>query len=82
MNRDLSYDEFARLQLAGDVLKPKEAQAIEATGFLVAGAFDSVGQSQQSAAVRKVVRQDELEDMVSTVGQTFLEADDPLRSLP
>ncbi|WP_161625804.1 DUF1553 domain-containing protein [Singulisphaera acidiphila] len=72
LNRDMPYDEFARLQLAGDALRPKESQAIEATGFLVAGAFDSVGQNQQSAAMRKVVRQDELEDMVSTVGQTFL----------
>ncbi|SIO60479.1 Concanavalin A-like lectin/glucanases superfamily protein [Singulisphaera sp. GP187] len=72
LNRDTPYDEFARLQLAGDALRPNESQAVEATGFLVAGAFDSVGQSQQSAAMRKVVRQDELEDMVSTVGQTFL----------
>lgn len=72
LNRDMPYDEFARLQLAGDVLRSNELQAIEATGFLVAGAFDSVGQSQQSAAMRKVVRQDELEDIVSTVGQTFL----------
>lgn len=72
LNRDLPYDEFARLQLAGDVLHPEESDAIKATGFLVAGAFDSVGQNQQSEAMRKVVRQDELEDLVSTVGQTFL----------
>src|SRR5262249_6496698 len=34
--------------------------------------YDSVGQGQQSVAMKAVVRQDELEDIVSTVGQTFL----------
>jgi hypothetical protein len=72
LNRDLPYDEFARLQLAGDVLRPDDPDAVRATGFLVAGAYDTVGQTQQSAAMRRVVRQDELEDLVSTVGQTFL----------
>jgi hypothetical protein len=72
LNGDVPYDEFARLQLAGDVLRPEDPRAVEATGFLVAGAFDSVGQAQQSEAMRRVVRQDELEDLVGTVGQTFL----------
>ena len=49
LNRDRPYDEFARLQLAGDVLRPDDPQAIEATGFLVAGAYDTAGQNQQSA---------------------------------
>ena len=71
-NRDLPYDEFARLQLAGDVLRPDDAEARIATGFLVGGPYDEVGQQQQSAAMKAVVRQDELEDYVSTVGQTFL----------
>jgi hypothetical protein len=72
LNGDMPYDQFARLQLAGDVLHPGDADAITATGFLVAGAYDEVGQSQQSAAMRAVVRQDELEDYIGTVGQTFL----------
>lgn len=72
LNKDMPYDEFTRLQLAGDVLQPDDPTAIAATGFLVAGAYDEVGQKQQSAAMRAVVRQDELEDMVSVVGQTFL----------
>ena len=63
---------FARLQLAGDVLHPNDADAIAATGFLVAGAFDTVGQTQQSLVMRAVVRSDEIEDLVGTVGQTFL----------
>lgn len=71
-NSDMPYDEFARLQIAGDVLHPDEPASVIATGFLVAGAYDEVGNSQQSAAMRAVVRQDELEDFVSLVGQTFL----------
>ena len=36
-NRDLPYDEFVRLQLAGDELLPGDAAAAQATGFLLAG---------------------------------------------
>lgn len=71
-NDDLPYDEFARLQLAGDILRPRDPVGLVATGFLVAGPYDEVGQKQQSAAMRAVVREDDLEDMVSAVGQTFL----------
>ena len=71
-NNDLPYDEFVRQQIAGDVLAPDVPSARIATGFLVAGAYDEVGQSQQSAAMKAVVRQDELEDYVSVVGQSFL----------
>jgi hypothetical protein len=72
LNRDLPYDEFARLQIAGDVLRPDDPSAVTATGFLVAGPYDTVGQAQQSVAMKAVVRQDELEDLVGTLGQTFL----------
>ena len=72
LNRDLPYDEFVRLQIAGDVLKPADPSAIEATGFLVAGAFDTRARTSRARRCGKVVRQDELEDIVGTVGQTFL----------
>lgn len=72
LNADMPYDLFARLQIAGDVLRPTDKSAVIATGFLVAGPFDEVGKTQQSAAMKVVVRQDELEDLVSVVGQTFL----------
>ncbi len=72
LNQDMPYDEFARLQIAGDVLKPNDLEATIATGFLVAGAYDTVGQGQISSAMKAVVRQDELEDLVGVVGQTFL----------
>jgi hypothetical protein len=72
LNRDLPFDEFARQQLAGDVLRPLDPEAIKATGFLTAGAYDTAGQNQQSVAMKAVVRQDELEDLVGTISQTFL----------
>ncbi len=72
LNRDMPYDEFARVQLAGDVLRPGDPRAVEATGFLVAGAYDTAGQNQISQAMKAVVRSDEVEDMIATVCQTFL----------
>jgi len=72
MNADLPYDEFVRLQLAGDVLHPGDPRAVIATGFLVAAPWDEVGQTQQSAAMKAIVRQDELEDLIGVTGQTFL----------
>ena len=70
MNQDLAYDEFARLQVAGDVLRPNDPAAIAATGFLVGGAFD--GLVPAGDAMRQIMRQDELEDLVGTLTQTFL----------
>jgi hypothetical protein len=72
LNHDLPFDQFARLQLAGDVLLSGDLPGVVATGFLVAGGYDSVGQQQQSQAMKAVVRQDELEDLIGTVGQAFL----------
>ncbi len=37
LNADMPYDEFVRLQLAGDELQPNDAQAAIATGFLLCG---------------------------------------------
>jgi len=72
LNADTPYNRFSTWQLAGDVLQPNDPDAVIATGFLVAGSYDEVGNSQQSAAMKKVVRQDELEEIVSVVGQAFL----------
>jgi hypothetical protein len=70
-NEDLPYDHFVRMQVAGDVLGVSPDGLI-ATGFLTASPYDEVGQQQQSAAMRAVVRQDELEDLIAVVSQTFL----------
>jgi hypothetical protein len=71
-NEDLPFDQFTRWQLAGDVIAPENPLAVTATGFLVAAPWDEVGQTQQSAAMKAVVRQDELEDVIGVTGQTFL----------
>jgi mono/diheme cytochrome c family protein len=71
-NSDMSYDRFVREQIAGDVIPGATRDSITATGFLVAGPWDEVGNTQASAVMRARVREDELEDMVSAVGQTFL----------
>jgi hypothetical protein len=70
LNADVPYDEFAKRQIAGDVLYPGDPAAITATGFLVCGASD--GLLPQGEVMRKIMRQDALEDFVGTVCQTFL----------
>ena len=71
-NRDRPYDEFARLQIAGDVLNPTDLDSLIATGYLVCGTWDQVAHNEGSATMRKATRWDELEDLVGTLGQTFL----------
>ena len=72
LNEDMPYDEFARLQIAGDWIHPGDPKGIIPTGFLVAAGWDEVGHFQQSLKMRAVVRADEMEDIVGTVCQTFL----------
>ena len=71
-NTDKPYDRFVREQIAGDVIKPITTERIVATGFLVAGPWDEVGNSQKSNVMRMRVREEEVEDIISAVGQTFL----------
>lgn len=70
INRDLPYDQFVRWQLAGDTLDDEGVQAAKALGFLVAGPHDTVVPVVER--MRQIMRQDEMEDLVGTVGQTFL----------
>ncbi len=70
LNRDMPYDEFARWQLAGDLIAPENVDGLKSVGFLVAGAHDTVVPVVDR--MRAAMRQDELEDIVGTVGQTFL----------
>ncbi|MEX2187504.1 MAG: DUF1553 domain-containing protein [Pirellulales bacterium] len=70
LNADMPYDEFVRLQLAGDVLRPGQPQGIVATGFLVAGSHD--GLAPAGDVMKAIMRQDELEDVVGVICQTFL----------
>lgn len=70
LNRDMPYNQFAKYQIAGDAIQPNDLEAIKATGFLVAGIHNTV--LGNNAIANKIARHDELEDIISTVGQTFL----------
>jgi len=64
-NVDKPYDQFVREQLAGDALGVDEA-----TGFLVAGAWDQVKSPDE--VLTRNQRADELHDLVSVTGSAFL----------
>ncbi len=71
-NEDKPFADFVREQLAGDALKPPTRDGVIATGFLVAGPWDQVGHSAPSRTVRVGAREDEMEEILAAVGQTFL----------
>ncbi len=64
-NRDMPYDDFVRYQIAGDVLGEPIG-----TSFLVGGPHDIVKSPDRLLTLTQ--RQDELTDMVATVGTAFL----------
>jgi hypothetical protein len=68
MNRDMPFDEFVRLQLAGDELRPDDVFAISATGFLVAGPYPG----QTTAKTLEPIRYDHLDDMAATTASALL----------
>jgi hypothetical protein len=72
LNDDLPYDDFIRLQLAGDVLRSGDYDAVIATGYHVCGTWDQVAAMEGSALMQQAARQDHLEDLVATLGQAFL----------
>lgn len=63
---DLPYDEFVRLQIAGDELKPGDADGAVATGFLLAGP------DMPDLNLKEERRHGVLNDMTATVGAVFL----------
>ena len=68
LNSDLPYDQFLRDQIAGDVLRPDDPDAVAATGFLAAGPWDFVGQAETpSPVLKRQARADDLDDMVTQV---------------
>jgi mono/diheme cytochrome c family protein len=71
-NQDKPYNRFVREQIAGDSLAPRTSAGIVATSLLVCGPWDQAGNGQANATQRAVTREEELEDVVSVVGQTFL----------
>jgi len=68
LNSDLPYDQFLRDQIAGDILRPDDPDAVAATGFLAAGPWDFVGQAETpSPVLKRQARADDLDDMVTQV---------------
>ena len=70
LNADLPYDEFVRMQIAGDVLTDNSPQGLAAAGFLVAGVHNTVVGG--SEFMKRLAKQDELEEVVGTISQTFV----------
>ena len=68
LNLDLPYDEFVRMQLAGDQLAPDDFDGAAATGFLVAGPYPG----QITAKTVERIRYDQLDDMMMTMGGSML----------
>src|SRR5688572_3292187 len=71
-NEDKPYDQFMREQIAGDALEPVTTDGLVATSLLVCGPWDQAGSSQANVTQRLTTREEELEDLVGVVGQTFL----------
>ena len=71
-NQDKPYPRFVQEQIAGDVLEPIRREGIIAINFLVAGPWDLVGNSSSSEVMKARIREEELEDTISAVSQTFL----------
>jgi len=65
-NQDKPYDRFIMEQLAGDELSDRDADSITATGFYRLGIWDD------EPADRELARYDYLDDIIRTVGETFL----------
>ena len=69
LNNDMPYDEFVRMQLIGDQLAGG-TQGAASTGFWVAGVHNTVvGGSER---MKLLARQDEIEEVLGTLGQTFV----------
>ena len=68
LNRDLPYDRFLMLQLAGDDIQPGDRDALIATGFCRCGPREVVGGN----VIPEEKRQSELSEITGTVGSVFL----------
>ncbi|MGN6545128.1 MAG: DUF1549 domain-containing protein [Aureliella sp.] len=73
LNDDKPYDRFVAEQVAGDVLWPHQADAIEAVGFLSAGPWDFIGHAEvpESKLDGRIARHLDRDDMVQNVFLTF-----------
>jgi hypothetical protein len=72
-NEDKPYGRFIQEQLAGDALFPDDPDGIVATGFIVAGPWDKVGQVElkEGTMDKKITRLLDRDDMVANAMSTF-----------
>ncbi len=73
LNSDMPYRRFIRQQVAGDVLFPADPDGIIATGFVVAGPWDFVGQVElrEGTVDKEKTRVLDRDDMVANTLSTF-----------
>jgi mono/diheme cytochrome c family protein len=69
-NRDTPYTRFVFEQLAGDVDESSDWLTQAATGFLVGGTHDIVGNQTIEGSLQQ--RADDLDDIITATGTTFL----------
>ena len=72
-NEDKPYGRFVQEQLAGDVLFPDQPDGIVATGFIVAGPWDQVAQTElkEGTVDKQITRVLDRDDMVANTMSTF-----------
>lgn len=66
LNDNLPYDEFLRLQIAGDVIAPDDSRAVTATAFCLSG------QDMPDINSQEERKQTLLNEITATVGSVFL----------
>ena len=73
LNADLPWAQFVAYQVAGDVLRPDDSGAIEATGMLAAGPWDFIGHVEvpETKTDGKIARHLDRDDMVANTIGTF-----------
>ena len=73
-NSDKPYSRFVEEQIAGDVMRPDDPQAIIATGFLAAGPWDFVGHQElrEGTMDKNLSRLLDRDDMVAATMSTFV----------
>lgn len=69
-NRDIPFTQFISEQLAGDALGKGDPNVEAATGFLVAGIHDTVGNATEEGTRQQ--RISDLEDITATTSASFL----------
>jgi len=74
LNNDKPYTRFVEEQLAGDVLRPDDPEAVIATGFLAAGPWDFVGHEElrEDTVDKNITRNLDRDDMVAATMSTFV----------